>query len=202
MDDKFTTHVRKRERVAPPQKPRAFKTPDAGFKRKLINSTVACAIIALGVWGMSVVDTNFTQNVTEELAKAVNSEMIIDQDLGKLRLVDPATNDVSASALEIPLTGEVVSVFAVTGKDVVIKSNENETVRAVFSGLVVKTMSTGVVVQNDNGTQTTYDGVMPGVKAGVAVMSGSVLGQLEGDTLTLNTVGGTGYVDSLAEIPS
>ncbi len=205
MEDKFTAHVRKkRQKVEPPQNSRFFPVKSTfSWRRKIFNSAVACAIIALGVLGMSVVDTAFTNEVTDGLRAALNSEMINDEDLGKLRLVgsqlETEATEASAREVVIPLDGEIVATFAQTGMDVVIKSDEREPVRAIYGGLVVKTMTATLVVENDNGTQTTYEGVLPGIKAGTNVIKGTTLGQLEEDTLTLTTVSHVGYIDSLAE---
>ncbi len=205
MDDKFVSQARvQRKKIDPPEESKFLSLKNDFFsKRKFVNSMIACAIIALGVFGLNAIDTQFTNDVTDGLRDALNSEMINDEDLGKLRLVDAdyETEATQASADEviIPLEGEILSTFATTGKEVVIKSTEREVVRAVFEGKIVKTTSDSMVVENENGTQTTYEGVLPAMKAGDNVIKGTTLGQLQSDTLTLTTVGSTGYTDSLQE---
>lgn len=88
--------------------------------------------------------------------------------------------------------------FSDSGKDVSIKGEGSARVNAILPGVVVKTTSDSVVVENINGTKSTYSGVIPSVSAGDQVRNSDMLGQLSGEVLCLETVSGIGYVDSLS----
>lgn len=72
-------------------------------------------------------------------------------------------------------------------------------VMAVLPGTVSVAADNVVVIQNDNGTRSTYTGIEPTVAAGDYVGTDQVIGNLAGEVLALETVGATGYVDSLDE---
>ena len=55
----------------------------------------------------------------------------------------------------------------------------------------------GVTITNENGTTTTYEGIVPTVSVGDAVKNDDQVGKLAGEELTLTTMGGSGYMDSL-----
>ena len=78
-----------------------------------------------------------------------------------------------------------------------IKGESSARVNAILSGVVVKTTSDSVIVENENGTKSTYNGVIPSVSAGDTVKNSDMLGQLSGEVPCLETVSGIGYVDSL-----
>ena len=125
-----------------------------------------------------------------------------EEDLGKLKFVNGEEQGdavgVSSSSYSLPLEGEVVQSFSDSGKDVSIKGEDSARVNAILSGVVVKTTSDSVVVENANGTKSTYTGVIPSVSAGDEVKNSDMLGQLSGEVLCLETVSGIGYVDSLS----
>ena len=114
------------------------------------------------------------------------SQLAGDEDLGRLRFVSA-----------MPANGEVIETFAGTGEEVVISAEIREPVCAVTDGVVYETSRTTMVIKNAGGSMTTYEGVVPGVKAGSAVAAGEVIGQVANGTLVLTTVSGTGYIDSL-----
>jgi len=172
--------------------------------KKLLRNTVVCAILAFGLWGIKSVDSTLTNSISDGVKDATASEMQMDEDMGRLKFVngeiveDPT--EVSAdtkSTYSLPLEGEVVQSFSESQKDVQIKSEENAKVMAILSGTVIKTTGEAVVIENDNGTQTTYQGLIPTVKAGDAVENSDQIGKLAGEVLCLETVSGIGYVDSL-----
>ena len=169
--------------------------------KKLMRNTMICAILALSIWGIKSIDSQFTNQVSEGIDGAVSSEMQMDEDLGRLKFVNGQEESdavgVSASTYSLPLEGEVVESFADSEKDVKIKSEKRTAVSAILSGTVVKTTEEEVVIQNDNGTKTTYTGLDPSVSAGEKVKNSDTIGQLAGEVLCLETVSGIGYVDSL-----
>lgn len=169
--------------------------------RKLLRNTAICAVLALSIWGIKSIDSTVTNQISDGIESVVSEDMRQDEDMGRLKFVsaeaDQETIDVNAPVYSLPLEGEVVETFSDSGKDVKIKSEERSKVNAILSGKVVETGEDQVIIQNDNGTRTTYLGVVPGVKAGDTVQNSDTIGQLMGEVLCLETVGGIGYVDSL-----
>ena len=147
---------------------------------KFIKNTAVCAFIAIGILTL------------KGISETSKSELIQDKDLGRLQFVS------SVSDIAIPIDGEIVETFSSNGEYCVIEGTRMDPVFSLFDGTVVKTGTDFMVIQNANGTNTTYTGVIPGLKAGTDVMGNEAIGQLSGEKLTLTTVGGIGYVDSLA----
>lgn len=153
----------------------------SGLKNLLKNSVI-CLLLAVGLIGLKLV-------TTEPLSK---SELIEDKNIGRLQYVS------SNADISIPIDGEIIETFASNGEYSKIRALSSKPVFSLFSGTVIKTAEDYVVINNDNGTQTTYTGVIPSVNAGAVLLSNEAIGQLSGDTLTLSTVGGIGFMDSLA----
>ncbi len=170
--------------------------------RRLVRRAMVCAVLALGIWAVKSMDTAVSQQIIGGVESATGSEMEKEEDLGKLKFVNGEEQGdavgVSSSSYSLPLEGEVVQSFSDSGKDVSIKGEDSARVNAILSGVVVKTTSDSVVVENANGTKSTYTGVIPSVSAGDEVKNSDMLGQLSGEVLCLETVSGIGYVDSLS----
>lgn len=158
--------------------------------RKLLRNTMVCAVLALSIWGIKSMDTAVTNQVTDGIKDAVNSSYDSGDDIGRLRFVN-------AEAYSLPLEGEVVETFSETDKDVKIKGDANSKVRAILSGKVSEVGEDFIKIINDNGTMTTYLGVAPGIKVGAEVKNSDTIGQLSQEVLSLETVSGIGYIDSL-----
>ena len=120
-------------------------------------------------------------------------DWVQEQELGRLQFV----NSAQPLAYSLPLEGEVLQTFAESDKEVSIKGTARAEVKAILDGTVIQTMPDSVVINNANGTQTTYTGVQPQVLAGDTVCSAQVIGCLCEEVLYLETVSGIGYVDSL-----
>lgn len=161
--------------------------------RRLVRRAMVCAVLALGIWAVKSMDTAVSQQIIGGVESATGSEMEKEEDLGKLKFVNGEEQGdavgVSSSSYSLPLEGEVVQSFSDSGKDVSIKGEDSARVNAILSG---------VVVENANGTKSTYTGVIPSVSAGDEVKNSDMLGQLSGEVLCLETVSGIGYVDSLS----
>ncbi len=164
--------------------------------RKLIARTAVCVILALGIWGIKNVDSVVTDQVSQGINSATSGESEIDEDLGKLKFVSGRDAETD-TVYSLPLEGEIIASFADTEKDVQIQSELNADVKAILSGTVILVGEDTVIIENDNGTQTTYSGIVSSVTAGDMVQSADVIGQLAGEILCLETVSGIGYVDSL-----
>ncbi|MBR3843408.1 MAG: hypothetical protein IKM38_09105, partial [Christensenellaceae bacterium] len=91
-----------------------------------------------------------------------------------------------------------METFAENGEYSLIESEAMEPVFALMSGTVAETGSDYMIIANENGTKTSYIGLIPGHKAGAQILQNEAIGQLTGNTLTLKTIGGIGYLDSLA----
>lgn len=169
--------------------------------RKLARRAMVCAVLALGIWAVKSMDTAVSNQIIGGVESATGSELEKDDDIGQLKFVSGQQGDVvsvSGSLYSLPLEGEVVESFSDSGKDVSIKGEGSARVSAILPGVVVKTTSDSVVVENINGTKSTYSGVIPSVSAGDQVRNSDMLGQLSGEVLCLETVSGIGYVDSLS----
>lgn len=169
--------------------------------RKLARRAMVCAVLALGIWAVKSMDTAVSNQIIGGVESATGSELEKDDDIGQLKFVSGQQGDavsVSGSLYSPPLEGEVVESFSDSGKDVSIKGEGSARVNAILPGVVVKTTSDSVVVENINGTKSTYSGVIPSVSAGDQVRNSDMLGQLSGEVLCLETVSGIGYVDSLS----
>lgn len=169
--------------------------------RKLARRAMVCAVLALGIWAVKSMDTAVSSQIIGGVESATGSELEKDDDIGQLKFVSGQQGEavsVSGSLYSLPLEGEVVESFSDSGKDVSIKGEGSARVSAILPGVVVKTTSDSVVVENINGTKSTYSGVIPSVSAGDQVRNSDMLGQLSGEVLCLETVSGIGYVDSLS----
>lgn len=172
--------------------------------RKLIRNTAVCAALALMVWGIKTADAELTAQVGDSINSVVTnqSEMVDDEDLGRLKYVngeaeDSEAIDVSAEGYSAPMEGQVVTTFAESGRNVVIQSEAESQVCAVLDGVVSSISGDSITVNNENGTVTTYSGVTPSVQAGAAVRSAQLIGHLKDTELTVETVSGIGYIDPL-----
>lgn len=165
------------------------KVADKHTKRLLTNSAI-CAALAMGILCLSAVDTDFAHRASTEIQKAATSEMVLDENLGRIQFVDTS----------LPVAdGTVVETFAESGRAVQISGEPSAAVMAVLAGTVTATDEDSVTIQNDNGTRSTYMGVVPTVTAGEYVAEETVIGTLAEEALALETVGGAGFVDSLDE---
>lgn len=170
--------------------------------KKLARRTAVCLLILVGVFAIKGMNTSLSQNIIGEIDRATQETVDMDDELGRLQFVgntqDGEAEGVASEAYSLPIEGEVISSFADTEKDVKIKSEEKSRVNAILKGVVVKTTTDEVIVENENGTRTTYSGLVPGVRAGDKLDSADMVGQLSGEVLCLETVSGVGYVDSLS----
>lgn len=158
--------------------------------QKLIRRSAICAVLAVGILCLGALDADFTDRIANGLKRAATSEMVLDEDLGRIHFVDTG----------LPISeGEVVSTFSETGKEVSLIGEESADVMAILPGTVAVSSENVIVVRNANGTRSTYTGVKPKVKAGETIRQAQVIGTLAEEVLALETVGATGYVDSLDE---
>ena len=150
--------------------------------RKLISRAAVCLLLVLGLFGVKALNDAATQQP--------------EQELGRLQFVGTE----QTTQYSLPMEGEVVQTFAESDREVAIKGADLAEVKAILQGTVIRTSPDSIVVNNDNGTQTTYTGIRPQVLAGDTVQSAQVIGLLDEEVLCLETVSGIGYVDSLDEV--
>lgn len=162
--------------------------------RGLWRRTAACLLLVLGILGVKALGSKTAQQFLGDAASVLQSTTVEDEELGRLHFVNGTATD---GAYSLPLEGEVVQSFAESEREVSIQSEQHAEVKAILAGTVIKTSQDSVVVNNANGTQTTYTGLKPTVLAGDAVQSAQVIGSLHEEVLCLETVSGIGYVDSL-----
>lgn len=150
---------------------------------------IVCLAIVLGLAAV--------RNIDLRLAKETSAGA--ETEVGRLKFVgSDASSDalgVSAEAYHEPLEGEVVQTFS--GGDVKIAGEESAEVCSILSGSVVATSLDSVTVSNSNGTKTTYNGIAPRVSVGQKVEGAQVIGTLSGEVLSVETLSGIGYLDSL-----
>ena len=215
--DKKTDRVKTGEFLSRPREQRSLPIPDRQKERgyfeelwqrgkersaqmphsykKLLRNTAVCALLALGIWGIKSMDTAVTNEISQGIEQAVTSEMQMDEDIGRLKFVD--SSSLATGGYSLPLEGEVITTFLEDGQEVSIRGEDQARVNAILSGTVAATGDDMVVINNDNGTRTTYRGVVPGVTAGDRVANADAIGQLAEEVLSLETVSSIGYVDSL-----
>ena len=162
-----------------------------GIKRRTFINTAVCAFLALGIWGLSAIDSDITNRITGKVYEASTSELLQDEELGQLKFVN-------SDGSVMPVEGEVVTTFSDSKKQVEISGEPMAQVRAVLSGTVAAVEEDRITVQNDNGTRSTYTGISAGVSAGEYVERSQVIGTLSDEVLALETVSGTGYLDSMS----
>lgn len=165
--------------------------------RRLVRDTAVCLALALGILALRAIDWT-PVDISGGAEQQTASEMQLDEDLGRLKFVGGEEQQPAAAvSYSLPLEGEVAESFSETERNVTIRSEANAKVAAILPGSVVKTTADCVVVANVNGTQTTYEGLVPVVIAGDTVKSAQTVGYLTGEALCLETVSSIGYVDSL-----
>jgi len=177
----FTTYSKSSERY---DRTEESGVPDA-YKKLLRNGVIVAALL-LGVWGIKNIEGLPAATVSE----AASSELAEEEDLGRLKFVN--------GEFSLPMDGEVVETFAESERDVSIEGSEQARVNSILSGTVVETGESSVVINNINGTRTTYTGLAPAVKAGDEVKSAEQIGQLTESVLTVETVSSIGYIDPLS----
>lgn len=192
----FTSYAVKKPESAKKEAlfPRLFELSTPYFEKmkpsflRFIKQTAACFILVLGI--LLLRDARMESKETANWENG--SELLLDEDLGKLQFIS------STEEIAIPVNGFIMETFAENGEYSLIESEAMEPVFALMSGTVAETGSDYMVIANENGTKTSYIGLIPGHKAGAQVLQNEAIGQLTGDTLTLKTIGGIGYLDSLA----
>ncbi len=139
--------------------------------RKLARRAMVCAVLALGIWGVKSLDTAVSKPDHRRSPERHRQRSGKEEDLGKLKFVNGeeqgAAIGVSGSIYSLPLEGEVVESFSDSGKDVSIKGESSARVNAILSGVVVKTTSDSVIVENENGTKSTYTVSFPAFRQGI-----------------------------------
>ena len=184
MSDKFISSVHNYKSPAS-QKTENDKEDKA--RGKLQRNVVICCLLVLSLVMIKGLDNAHS---THQVA---SSELVMDEDLGKLKFV-------SDSDFTQPIEGgEVVSVFSENGISTQVRGKRDDFVRAVVAGEIIETGDGHIRLENYNGTVTQYDNITPAVSAGEQVLSGQVIGYLNGEELELTTVSGTGYINTLDE---
>lgn len=166
---------------------------EAKKKQRLLNKStvyrgvVVCLAIVLGLAAVRNIDLRQTAQTSAK------------SDIGRLKFVGSDASEnamgVSAQAYCEPLEGEVVQTFS--GSDVKIAGAESSKVCSMLPGRVTATSLDSVTIANSNGTKTTYNGISPGVSVGQSILGAQVIGTLSGEILSVETLSGIGYIDSL-----
>ena len=178
------------EFVSRRREPMRFVGKNSDYPKKMLVNSAVCAVLAMGILCLSAVDSEFTNKITGGISSAATSELVMDEDLGRIQFVNTS----------LPIAdGEVVATFSESGRDVRVGGEPSADVMAVLAGTVTAAGEDTVVIHNDNGTKSTYSGVKPTVAAGDRVNENDVIGRLAEEVLALETVGGAGFVDSLSK---
>jgi len=204
MENKFTTSqfvsYTKHEEIRRQRDTKHASAHKVG-QQKLMRNLGILAVAAFGLWGIVAMESDKNVDAKNISSSQTAQEIEYDEEFGKLKFVSAGEEQVisvSADGYSFPMEGEVVTTFAETGTQVIIKSETAGcTVRSISSGTVSKTGDNYVVIHNADGSLTTYTGLRPGLMAGDLVESGNIIGQLSDKELTLHTVSGVGYVDPL-----
>ena len=138
----------------------------------------------------------------------MNTDFVIDEDIGKLKFVNSDGEDQQSTAVmsrnieafHYPLEGEVVKSFSEQNQGVTIQpSDDQQQVICMRDGTVAKKIRSTLVMQNQDGSITLYDGIDSKVEVGTQISSGQELGALSGESLYVETLIDGKYVDPLKE---
>lgn len=187
---------------------RKQQAKEARSYKKLVVNTCVCGLIALAVVGIKYTDTPFTNMILGHIEDAVNTDFVIDEDIGKLKFVNSDGEDQQSTAVmsrnieafHYPLEGEVVKSFSEQNQGVTIRPSDNQQqVICMKDGTVAKKIRSTLVMQNQDGSITLYDGIDSKVELGTQISSGQELGALSGESLYVETLIDGKYVDPLKE---
>lgn len=154
--------------------------------RKLARNAVICVVLFVCLMAVKTLDDGKDDALTVS-----SSELVEDEDLGKLQFV-------SENSYAAPLEdGEVISVFSDNNMSVKVAANAEDRVHSVLDGRATEIGENYVKMENINGTVTEYMGLKPCIHAGEEVLANQIIGYLTSEELTLTSVGGTGYIDTL-----
>ena len=178
--------VKEHESIKEPPK----KEVKSLFGKNFMRNAAVCAMLVIGIWCLSSMDSSVTDRITGNSFETSSSELLGDETLGQLKLV-------STEGGVMPVDGEVVTTFSESGSKVELYAEPKSEVKSVLSGTVEKIEEDTLIIQNDNGTRSIYKGVVPSVSVGEYVENSQVIGNLGEEILSLETVSAIGYVDSL-----
>lgn len=186
MDKKFTTT--EHNYIKPPcEGDKSDSSKDMAARRLVRNAFICFALIIC----LAALRTFGEKEPQKNEKTASGSELVLDEDLGKLKFV---SDEVYTEPLE---KSDVVSVFSDNDRTSGLSGEKNAEVKAILAGKVYEIGEDCVVMENNNSTVTKYSGIKPCVHAGESVNSAQVIGYLRENSLELETSCATGYIDSL-----
>lgn len=188
-------------------KKKDLREKEARSYKKLVVNTCVCGLIALAVVGIKYTDTPFTNMLLGHIEDAVNTDFVIDEDIGKLKFVnsdhtiqDTAVMSRNIEAFHYPLEGEVITPFDEQHQGATIQPlDDKQQVKCIKDGTVAKVIDSTIVMQNQDGSITLYDGIDSKIEVGAQISSGDALGALSKDCLYVETLVNGEYVDPLKE---
>jgi murein DD-endopeptidase MepM/ murein hydrolase activator NlpD len=185
-------------------KPRASEE-DGGYKRLMIKTGV-CAAIAIVILGIASINSPATNTVTDKIGEAVEHELDIDKDIGRLKFVENLNDDTQSvfsplpdGVAVMPSDGEVVTAFGESGSKGVRIDPVGTQIVSIAKGTIEyigKIEDKGYIKEKlDTGEAAYYYNVDASVKVDDIVMPGQEIGSLAGDYLYVEIKNGDVYID-------
>lgn len=183
---------------------------DGGYRRLMIKTGV-CAAIAVVILGVASINSPVANTITDTIGSAVDHELKIDEDIGRLKFVDNI-NDETQSVFSplpdgvavMPSDGEVVTAFGQSGSKGVRIDPVSTQVVSIAKGTIeyigaIEDM--GYIQEKlDTGETAYYYNITPSVKVDDIVKPGQEIGSLTGDYLYVEIKNGDVYVDPVEYI--
>jgi murein DD-endopeptidase MepM/ murein hydrolase activator NlpD len=187
------------------------KEADDGGYRRLMIKTGICAAIAVVILGIASINSPAANTITDTLGNAVEHELDIDKDIGRLKFVDNL-NDETQSVFSplpegvavLPSDGEILTAFGQSGSKGVRIDPVSTQIVSIAKGTIEyigEIDGKGYIKEKlDTGETAYYYNVDPSVKVDDIVMPGQEIGNLSGDYLYVEIKNGDVYVDPMTYI--
>ena len=176
--------------------------------KDLLIKTGICACIALTLLLVRNINSPFTNQVSDGIKTAINSDTDLEKELGRLKFVEnifgsePVLSEIKGDDDIYPVEGKVIKKFGQEdSKGIAIETALSAPVVAAAAGSVAQVGKTedGIpylkIAVGEN-IEMQYTGVIARVKSKAKVARGEILGTLKGNTLTLEV-----YKDGVAVDP-
>lgn len=164
--------------------------------RSLLFKTAVCACIALLLLLVKNINSPFTNEITQGIKTAINTETDLEKEIGRLKFVqnlfgsEPVLSEITEKTYAYPVEGKVTKKFGEDGSSgIAVETSLYSPVICAAAGKVIalsgEDEGLNLRVQLEDGTEIVYGGVVPRVKEGDTVKKGGILGTLKGNTLNL-----------------
>lgn len=191
-------------------RPKEKAVDDGGYRRLMIKTGV-CAAIAVVILGIASINSPAANTVTDTLGSAVDHELDIDKDIGRLKFVENLKDETQSvfsplpeGVAVLPSDGEVVTAFGESGSKGVRIDPVSTQIVSISKGTIEYTGTIdgkGYIKEKlDTGETAYYYNVDSSVKVDDIVMPGQEIGSLSGDYLYVEIKNGDVYVDPMAYI--